>query len=79
MLSYYLKAFQVSLVTITDRTDEYQQAKPRPSIAIFIDRRVKVESYKLLLLRVAKADFYTRGIFRSTEGGKFPLQDHIYP
>ena len=38
MLSYYLKAFQVSLVAITDRTDEQQQAKPRPLIPIFVDR-----------------------------------------
>ena len=63
MLSYYLKAFEVSFVAITNKTDESQQAKPRPSIAIFVDR-VKVESKKWLLFSVAKADFYTRGLFK---------------
>ena len=68
MLFYHLKAFEVSFVAITDKTDEKQQAKPRPSIAIFIDRRVKVESLKRLLLRAAKADFYARGLYRKRKG-----------
>ena len=67
MLSYSLKAFDVSFVAITDKTDEKQQARPGLLIAIFVDQRVKVKSYKRLLLRVAKADFYT-----------FPLQDYVY-
>ena len=42
-------------------------AKLRLSIVIFVDRRVKVESWERLLLRVAKADFYIRGLFRKEE------------
>ena len=44
MLSYYLQAFQVSFVAMTDKTDEKQQAKRRPLFAIFVDRQLKVES-----------------------------------
>ena len=60
-------------VAITYKTNEKQQAKLGPSIAIFIDHRVKVEvrnGFYFVLLR----QIFIPEVFLERE--KFPLQDY---